>query len=148
MLLTAHDFTEKALIQTIANRLQNCSSMQPNPNDWLKNKLDEYLQNAHDTALNHGHSRIDLHILSIIPSLYMPDDESDKMDIFSNIIRYYHLQLHPLGWQLHMSEKQICLPQISATKSTAIYWSKSLQHLSKICASCSIPNKLRTDLST
>ena len=46
MLLTAHDFTEKALIQTIANRLQNCSSMQPNPNDWLKNKLDEYLQNA------------------------------------------------------------------------------------------------------
>ena len=105
MLLTAHDFTEKALIQTIANRLQNCSSMQPNPNDWLKNKLDEYLQNAHDTALNHGHSRIDLHILSIIPSLYMPDDESDKMDIFSNIIRYYHLQLHPLGWQLHMSEK-------------------------------------------
>ena len=105
MLLTAHDFTEKALIQTIASRLQNCSSMQPNPNDWLKNKLDEYLQNAHDTALNHGHSRIDLHILSIIPSLYMPDDKSDKMDIFSNIIRYYHLQLHPLGWQLHMSEK-------------------------------------------
>lgn len=114
MILSAHDFTQATMIQSIANHLQTTNSMQP---AWVKTRLDAYLQKIHDQTLSDGRICINLHILDIFPSDQISGNDTSRSEVLNNIICYYYLVLASQGYTLQITSDPDLI--LSAFLSTA-----------------------------
>ena len=103
MILNANDFAQTAMVNGIARKLKNTESMLTDTTEWVKNRLDTYLQKMHDQTLANGRICIHLYIMDIISSDWMPDDTDKRNEVFNDMLCYYYYTLKPHGYTLQVT---------------------------------------------